>query len=1136
MHKNVFIKSMLRQPVRFAVLVVLIAAAAFAFTMRMTEYMIVSDKIDTIARFYRSVGFLRRADTSHVLEGADIVANSPHVAFEDRRRGAQGRLVDMVNANVQWDGMFWEEHIGMSRYITSNSQTFLYGELLSITYSPRAFFPHVNLLFQVDHFLTGYAEHRNELNIYTIRVHYYLSEEQSGVISVGDMIVGQRYFLRTLFRYANVDPHRPEAPNVFTILHLAPGSEHELWYIPVEPGEFIDYTAYGWEWLHREIEEVRFAQSTVQLRTTADMTAMPAQQITPARDRPLARARGRWINHDDYLNANPVVVVHDMFLWYRDLEIGDTITIALSREQRRQYNMTIYPNRWDERDGWGRFIYISCEIGFTDHVLRGVDSADHVLELEIVGTFRLASCHEFLSEWTVIPQTIRQSWHLDYMFIPDSLLPDDIVYHSDAWDGWHYMWTGSQHGFAAAWRANTAPPPADYLPAFWYSFVLNDARLEDAFLRENRDLLAAMGYEVLFIPTGAENFFASAEPILFSALLNTVMFVIVLILVLALVVFLYLRQNRREFAILRALGKPAIQIYCNILASVILLGIPAVSAGGIGGWFVALNSATNTLNPFAELVPIHEFTMDIDISVLWLFVFLAAMFAGLLVLTIIGAAQMGRTPVLELLQGVRSVKQVKFVKPPKESVVASEENTPPPVTEFTVNPTSFENATKWNRMQSFARHIFRHIVRTPAKTALIIAVTAFFIVALGFLRETIDRTEYEIGRLYDTIHVRGSVGTGVSVDHFRRVNNVIRAGAVQNILDSGFTRNEYIEASHEWAMIAAHNNPQYLGFDPGLHIFENQYVFNALMGFNEIALFYAAHSRGFLDEIPGIMRTFPDDRAPIGDMHIEFAPGFGVSDFAFVYNEPLPVILSEQTIIQRGLSLGDEAYILHTYVTDDAGNISPWATARVIVIGTHNRNILAPRMRDAVLIPLAAMEYILEANIGYSALDFYIEPLWARELDYAQESLRQIAQGRNAGWVGLDIDWFDDEMRTVVGSMEQNLAFLRLLYPAAIALSFIIAVGLSLLIILQNAKNAAILRVLGSTKTRTRLLLCVEKLIITMFGAALGFTLLPLLGVGFATTALLFAGLYLTGTVAGAVAGAVIISDRAPMELLQVRE
>ena len=66
---------------------------------------------------------------------------------------------------------------------------------------------------------------------------------------------------------------------------------------------------------------------------------------------------------------------------------------------------------------------------------------------------------------------------------------------------------------------------------------------------------------------------------------------------------------------------------------------------------------------------------------------------------------------------------------------------------------------------------------------------------------------------------------------------------------------------------------------------------------------------------------------------------------------------------------------------------------------------------------------------------------------------------------------WDEELRIVVSQLEKNLSILKVLYPVVMAVSALIAAGMCFLLILQKTREAAILRVLGTTRTVVRLAL-----------------------------------------------------------------
>ena len=180
---------------------------------------------------------------------------------------------------------------------------------------------------------------------------------------------------------------------------------------------------------------------------------------------------------------------------------------------------------------------------------------EKMLELEVVGFYRYALMWGGYSPTAII-------------YVPDSLLPHTFVHRTVEIE----EIAGDEIGIAGV----------DTQHAHWYSFTLHDPRDESAFLLENRDDLAALGINVGFIPSNAAEFWNSAEPILQSTLFNLVTFGSLSVMVLAFIAFLYLRQNRRSFAILRALGTPKKKALRQQLVTALYFALPAAIIGGIG--------------------------------------------------------------------------------------------------------------------------------------------------------------------------------------------------------------------------------------------------------------------------------------------------------------------------------------------------------------------------------------------------------------------------------------------------------------------------------------------------------------------------------------------------------------------------
>jgi len=679
MHKLAFILITFRQPMRTLLLMALAAAASFAFVANVVEYIAMSGSAERISGYYRSIGYLSATGdggagsgsvgggaagsgsaSANVYAGAEIVASSRYVDFEDRRRGVDAVLQGMKNADTR--GMR-----GMDGYSTvlesqlRHTDAFFYGTLseketgaLTIIVAPSVQDtyitdkqPYIKLVFRIDSVLEGYPELAAVGQ--NVVVYYFLSESELDeynktgesatedadrfpATQIDDMEIGSRYFVRgayyRLFGYNEVFsgeislsvPVQGSAKDALIMRPLNELVAHEdgtrslnavpVWFVPVAPKEVVDGTYPGLGDMGDTLFQLAYNQSAVQLRTTEDISLMPYMQDAAMQMKLIA---GRGIDREDNKNANPVAVVSKFFADTRGIGIGDKLTIGIS----------------DQQIITGIYLQLA-EAYFSDITLTSAPKAilDHEIELEVIGIYIFVKVD--------LPQSdgFGDSYPFNKLYVPDSVLPGGYEARPAAYlpDGFGYPEDGSE-----------------YLPAVWYSFVLRDARDEDAFLRENEERLAALGYAVRFLPTNAAAFWESAAPILRGAAFNAVVFSAALVAVLALVAFLFLRQRRKDYAIARALGSAAKPTSRQLLSAVSLVGLPAVAIGSVAAWFFALGRANAALEPLGEVAGLDNIAQLPLLPLWWLPVLAAAAFAVLLGLSAIGAAAMSRKRMQDML-------------------------------------------------------------------------------------------------------------------------------------------------------------------------------------------------------------------------------------------------------------------------------------------------------------------------------------------------------------------------------------------------------------------------------------------------------------------------------------------------------
>ncbi|MFH1132566.1 MAG: ABC transporter permease, partial [Pseudomonadota bacterium] len=274
-----------------------------------------------------------------------------------------------------------------------------------------------------------------------------------------------------------------------------------------------------------------------------------------------------------------------------------------------------------------------------------------------------------------------------------------------------------------------------------------------------------------------------------------------------------------------------------------------------------------------------------------------------------------------------------------------------------------------------------------------------------------------------------------------------------------------------------------------------------------------------------------------------FASGWDMDLFAEqrtleeIQAEGVPALFPASLVEQLELNVGERVRITghagHTFTCVIVGQYSGWIGSTVNSITTYRIHPAG----DYILVPLSALVSMEESNIKFTVAHFILDPQKNRELSQLRADMEKV-MGIYGGQLRFII--WDEELRIVIAQLEKNLSLLKNLYPVVIAVAVLIGAGLCFLVLLQATREAAIMRVMGTTRTAVRWALIIEPLILSITGVIIG------LGVslfGWTTSDLVpvvplltGAGLYLAGVLAGSVVGAVMVTNKKPIELLQVKE
>jgi len=408
--------------------------------------------------------------------------------------------------------------------------------------------------------------------------------------------------------------------------------------------------------------------------------------------------------------------------------------------------------------------------------------------------------------------------------------------------------------------------------------------------------------------------------------------------------------------------------------------------------------------------------------------------------------------------------------------------------------------------------LLKHLLRAPAKLLLGLAVAFLFTLTLGVLQNNIASLDAEIDRLYSETIVTAELRMA---QDFARSQRIIGDNfpmlLVGEILALEFMGDYYMEAGG-LAFVKPHELPDH-----------NLATINVLASIQELR---------YLTEEPEGFLSRDDSR----EMAIEFAPGFGCEDFSFTDGDMIPAIFCAVLAQERGIQKGDTVQIM--YYSPVMFRPSEWLYTDILVIGLHDSHGL-PRFAnlpsEVIVMPLAAKESLLGGFTGFLTFRFTINPAYNRQLDDIRNQLDSMLAWTRYPWRDLlAADIWDQELRFGVAALTNHVALLRVMFPVAVAVATIIGIGFALLLILQSAKIAAIMRVLGVPRQKAFAKIWAAQVAVCAAGALLGFA--ATLALGLRDNLPIIVLPYIIGAIIGAAIGAYLVTSRAPIELLQVRE
>lgn len=631
-----------------------------------------------------------------------------------------------------------------------------------------------------------------------------------------------------------------------------------------------------------------------------------------------------------------------------------------------------------------------------------------------------------------------------------------------------------------------------------YSFVLKNPELETSFVQKYTEKLENAGFDLHMIENNWTGFSAAANPIKRSAMYSALIFLAAQITALIMTAYLYFNQHKKNFAIARALGVSSKKEICGHIFPVFIIGILGIGFGGILGWKYALIQVKKTIDSLLE----GSSMVNLNLSIHILLFLISISILILLSAVMIGFLMLSKRSVLEILHGTQ-----KQGNPQKSSVQKKDYD----ANAETVRCKTKENEktavlNKENHLNNIASEIYKpkvmtrfdvyYLYRSKGNSVLMIALVIVFLLTLGWILQSIRQTGQNIENLYQSISVEAEImqeSAGLKI-----YPSYISENTIDAVINTGFVKESHLVAQSVGASLDDTEN-------------ENSLSSFTLCGVNSADLLN-------IDKAPGTVSYNSVTGEEIKEGNIEYLSGWDDSVFYEYYNEidEIPIIISGIVLQKFEKGLGDTLQLrigVKKYSALIVGSYSGTFTNFSVEKGT------------AVLLPLEYLKVLDTDMLYYSNAEFILDPSKNQELSSFREITTRLAKNDVTSKSAITFRIWDEELRMTAEPMEENLTLMKVLYPIAQIVAMLAGGMVSMLLLLQSAKRAAILRVLGIPAQTVRKMLGAEQLTLGVIGTVLGILLCVILGKW--NIELLYSiGLYLLGLLSGTVIGCILVTNK----------
>jgi len=533
---------------------------------------------------------------------------------------------------------------------------------------------------------------------------------------------------------------------------------------------------------------------------------------------------------------------------------------------------------------------------------------------------------------------------------------------------------------------------------------------------------------------------------------------------------------------MRAMGVPGEKARNSIAFPLGVLSALAIPVGGIAGLVYTSSVITDALKSMMTVAP-KGYTPDTSLPVGVILLCLLCVLIFITATTSLFLRKMRKTPPLELLQGEVTKVGVSAGAMSTAAGVLSEA-TEHKIIQFPGTHAGVPPRKKYSASRQVTAYIFRHMRRGLGKTVISLSLAVVLTTGVGLLVMT--RLTYQDA--FHSIDVKGSAYE-------------FSSSAITPLSNSDLI------------------NDFYYSGDFGVLV-------NGMDLSNTITL------------TNDLYRYLKNSR--INDYHIDYAEGYSASLFNGAGGAIC--LLGSTTADMLGIGPGDEVTLLSSNMYFALKEIYKDDIPATAV----EQESVTYRVAGIVDSGVMSIDSGIFAAVNRAAENLYSQPFPLKYCDFTlsdNEKLSDLTELLNTQ--RLDNIRHARMASFFIDSAElDNIRFVRdlliLLFPIAVTAAVFIGSAAPGLIIVQSAKAAALMRVLGVTKKRTRCILMFEQVGLCVVGLSLVAGGLALynsgLFAGSAETLAISGTLYLSGCFCAAFWASVHVTRSRVLELIQVKE